>query len=84
MFGPTRKMSDVEPLHQSIPTIHPNNIGMRNCTVPGLIHDKDLSIEGTIGLYMVRMIVNGGCYRFWDFGFLLSVIKRIKRKTMPF
>ena len=82
MVGPMREMSDVQPLHKSIPASYPNDISMGDGTIPGLIHNKNLSVEGTIRLNMVRMIVNRGCNRFRNVGFLFCVIQRIKRKIM--
>ena len=82
MVGPMRELSDMQPLHESIPANHANDISMGDCTIPGLIHDKDLSAEGTIRLNMVRMIVNRCSNRLGNVGFLFRVIQRIKGKTM--
>ena len=74
MLRPMREMSDMQPLDEGIPSSHANDISMGDCTIPGLIHDKDLPAEGTIGLNMVRMIVNRCSNRFRNVGFLFGVI----------
>jgi hypothetical protein len=50
--------------------------------IPGLIHDKDLSAEGTITLYMIGMIVYRRGNNFRNFCFIFGVVQRVERDAV--